>query len=180
MVLKRIKVEVLENQPTNCYIIEDENTKETMVIDPGGDFEKIDEMIITLQAKVKYIYLTHCHGDHTAVVNQLKQKTGATILIHRDDAEGLIDDRISLITYIGMQEYNIDDFSRVDDGDIIHIGAWLMICNLNIRIKIKRQRCRFFCVCQSFAHFKQVTREVVTGNRVTCNENGILKAAFVS
>ncbi len=122
MIQKRIKVEVLENQPTNCYIIEEETSKETIVIDPGGEVEKIYDMIKTLKAKVKYIYLTHCHGDHTAGVLELKRITGADVLIHRADAQGLVDDSISLISYIGMQIYEIRDFRRVDDQDCIHIG----------------------------------------------------------
>ena len=122
MIQKRIKVEVLENEPTNCYIVEDEITKETIVIDPGGEVQKIIELLEAIKAKVKYIYLTHCHADHTAGVNALREYTGAKVLIHRADKEGLADDRISLATYIGLAEFNIKNVFRVDDGDIMHIG----------------------------------------------------------
>ena len=54
MILKRIKIKTPLNEFTNCYIVQDENTKETMVIDPGGEFEKIQEMLQTINAKVKY------------------------------------------------------------------------------------------------------------------------------
>lgn len=122
MIQKRIKVEVLENEPTNCYIIEDELSKETIVIDPGGEVQKILEMLETLNSKVKYIYLTHCHADHTAGVNELRQKTNAKVLIHRADEEGLDDDKINLATYIGLNEIQVKNVFRVDDGDLIHIG----------------------------------------------------------
>ena len=59
---------------TNCYIVQDEETKETMVIDPGGEVDKIIEMLDTINAKVKYILLTHCHGDHIGGVSELKSK----------------------------------------------------------------------------------------------------------
>ena len=74
MILKRLKVNTALGEPTNCYIVEDEQTKETMVIDPGGEVTKISEMLDTLQANVKYILLTHCHGDHMAGVQSLKEK----------------------------------------------------------------------------------------------------------
>ena len=74
MILKRIKVYGGMVGETNCYIIQDEETKESMVIDPGGEVDKIIEMLETLQAKIKYILLTHCHGDHIAGVNELKSK----------------------------------------------------------------------------------------------------------
>ena len=44
-----------------------------MVIDPGGEVDKIIEMINTLSGKLKYIFLTHCHGDHIAGVNELRE-----------------------------------------------------------------------------------------------------------
>ena len=57
MILKRIPVETALGEPTNCYIVEDEQTKETMVIDPGGEAEKIIEMLDTLGIdNLKYIY----------------------------------------------------------------------------------------------------------------------------
>ncbi|MBQ2916563.1 MAG: MBL fold metallo-hydrolase, partial [Clostridia bacterium] len=59
MILKRIKINVGTVGETNCYIVQDENTKEAIVIDPGGEIDKISDMLDTLEAKVKYILLTH-------------------------------------------------------------------------------------------------------------------------
>ena len=70
MILKRIKVNASAVGETNCYIVECEETKEAMVIDPGGEVDKIIEMLETLEADLKYIVLTHCHADHIAGVKQ--------------------------------------------------------------------------------------------------------------
>ena len=64
MILKELKIDTWIGDPTNCYIVLDEESKETMVIDPAGDVDKIEEMINILDGKLKYIYLTHCHADH--------------------------------------------------------------------------------------------------------------------
>lgn len=122
MILKRIKVEVPSNGFTNCYIIQDEISQDTMIIDPGAEVNKITEMLDAINAKVKYIYLTHCHGDHIGGVNELKEKYKAKVLIHRDDYEGLCDDSINLASYIGLDPIKIKNVSRVDDGDILHVG----------------------------------------------------------
>lgn len=123
MILKRIPVETALGEPTNCYIVEDEQTKETMVIDPGGEPEKIIEMLDTLGIdNLKYIYLTHCHGDHFGGILKLKEQKGGKILIHRDDAEGLYNIGISLTYYIGMEDITLEADSRVDEGDLIHVG----------------------------------------------------------
>ena len=38
MILKKLRLSSnIENIVTNCYIVEDEETKETMVIDPAGE-----------------------------------------------------------------------------------------------------------------------------------------------
>lgn len=122
MILKRIQVTTNLGEFTNCYIIQDEDSREAMVIDPGGEHEKILKMLDVLNAKVKYIYLTHCHGDHIGAVNEIKNKKGGKILIHRFDAKGLEDDSISLQSYIGMEKIQLEPDSRVDDDDLIHIG----------------------------------------------------------
>ena len=123
MILKRLKVQTTLGEATNCYIVEDEETKETMVIDPGGEADKILEMLDILEANVKYIYLTHCHGDHIGAVSEVKSKKGGKILIHRDDAEGLDDENINLSACINMGDIELEPDSRVDDRDLIHVGS---------------------------------------------------------
>ena len=53
MILKELKIQTWIGDPTNCYIIFDEKSKETMVIDPAGDVDKIQEMINILGGKLK-------------------------------------------------------------------------------------------------------------------------------
>lgn len=122
MILKELKINTWVGDPTNCYIIFDEKSKEAMVIDPGGEVDKIGNMLDILNAKVKYIYLTHCHGDHIGGVNELKKRYGGKILIHRIESENLNNPEINLCNYIGMDEIELDVDSRVDDKDLIHIG----------------------------------------------------------
>lgn len=128
MILKELKILTPLGMPTNCYIIVDEESKETMVVDPAGDVDKIVEMIDILEGKLKYIYLTHCHGDHIGGVSELKERLGGKILIHRIDSEGLNDVNINLGDYVGVGMITLDADSRVDDGDLIHLG------NLEFRI----------------------------------------------
>ena len=122
MILKRIKIDIPAVGGTNCYIVQDEGTKETMVIDPGGDVDKIVEMLNTIHAKVKYILLTHCHGDHIAGVNELRHKVGGKVLIHRLDEEGLKNPDVNLAEYVGLGRVIVQADARLDDGDLIHIG----------------------------------------------------------
>ena len=123
MILKELKIETWVGDPTNCYIIFDENSKEVMCINPAGDVDKIEYMIKEiLHGNLKYIYLTHCHGDHIGGVTELKNRCGGKILIHRFDSEGLNDANINLSTIIDLPKIELEADSRVDDEDKIHIG----------------------------------------------------------
>ena len=122
MILKELKIQTWVGDPTNCYIVCDEKTKETMVVDPAGMVDNIIEIINILHGKLKYIYLTHCHGDHIGGVTELKNRIGGKILIHRDDAPGLNDGNINLTQIIDMPEIELEADSRIDDGDLLHLG----------------------------------------------------------
>ena len=123
MILKEIKVKVEnKNLITNCYIVVDEKTKEAMVIDPGSEVEKIIDMLDILDAKVKYIFLTHCHADHIGGVAKLKEQKGGKILVSRFDSEGLYKEEINLAYYVEINLPELEADSRLDDGDKIHIG----------------------------------------------------------
>lgn len=123
MILKRLQLKTPWVESTNCYIIQDEETKEAMVIDPAGELERILEMLNILDAKLKYVYLTHCHADHIGAAAQLHSALGGRILIHRNGANNLEDDDIVLASYIGADKIILEADSRVDDDDIIHIGG---------------------------------------------------------
>lgn len=122
MILKELKIDTWVGDSTNCYIIQDEETKETMVIDPAGDVDKIVEMLDILQAKLKYIYITHCHGDHIGGVKQLKERYGGQIITERNSAENLLNPDINLTTYIGFGGLTIEADARIDEGDLLHLG----------------------------------------------------------
>lgn len=122
MILKELKIVTPIGEPTNCYIVFDENSKEAMVIDPAGEIEKITEMLDILKANLKYIYITHCHGDHIGGVKRLQTEKNGRILIHRLDAPGLNDPTINLAEHIGVESTYIDVDSILDNEDLLHIG----------------------------------------------------------
>ena len=61
----------------NCYLIGDEETKEAVVIDPGGDEDEILEVLNYHQFTPEIIIDTHGHFDHVDANQPLKDATGA-------------------------------------------------------------------------------------------------------
>ncbi|HXN00302.1 MAG TPA: MBL fold metallo-hydrolase [Candidatus Dormibacteraeota bacterium] len=77
------KVHVGEKD-TNCYVVACADTKEAVVIDPGGDAPKILSQLDGLS--VKWIVLTHAHPGHSGAKDDVKTATQATTAMHLADA----------------------------------------------------------------------------------------------
>lgn len=111
---------------TNCYIVFSETTKECIVIDPGGDLEKIIDKIDKRNLIPTYIALTHGHGDHIFAVNSLKTKYNSIkIIAHEDEFEILKDSSKNYSKYLfENREVNILKLDKfLKDNDIINISS---------------------------------------------------------
>ncbi|MEO9340170.1 MBL fold metallo-hydrolase [Mesorhizobium sp. SB112] len=64
----------------NCTILFDEETKKGVVIDPGGDIERITEVLESNGITVEAIWLTHGHIDHAGGAMDLKDQLGIDII----------------------------------------------------------------------------------------------------
>ncbi|MBT9544744.1 MAG: MBL fold metallo-hydrolase [Candidatus Sericytochromatia bacterium] len=69
----------------NCSIVSCPETREALVIDPGGDAPKILAYLKQHQLTVKYLLHTHAHFDHVGASKELKEALGAQILLHPED-----------------------------------------------------------------------------------------------
>ena len=78
MALKATIVPVTPFQQ-NCTLLFDETTKSGVVIDPGGDLDRIQTAITEIGMKVEGIWLTHGHIDHAAGADELREKLKVTI-----------------------------------------------------------------------------------------------------
>ncbi|HNR49936.1 MAG: MBL fold metallo-hydrolase [Bacteriovoracaceae bacterium] len=68
---------------TNCFIVGDEVTKEAVVIDPGGEGQKILKEIEKMAMNVKAVVSTHAHVDHIGALKDIKNALGADIMMHQ-------------------------------------------------------------------------------------------------
>jgi hydroxyacylglutathione hydrolase len=71
----------------NAYVVS--NNGEGVVIDCGGSPKALIEYIKTKKLKIKYILITHGHGDHIHGLMDIKEATGAEIGLHKFDEAGL-------------------------------------------------------------------------------------------
>ena len=69
------------------YLIGCEKTGDAMVIDPSGSVEYIFDEAYKAGFHIKYIVNTHGHSDHTSGNTALKGLTGASVVMHRLEAD---------------------------------------------------------------------------------------------
>ena len=75
----------------NCTILFDEETKQGVVVDPGGDVEVIVRAIEENGFTIDAIWLTHGHLDHAGGAMDLKERLGVEIVgPHEDDKPLLV------------------------------------------------------------------------------------------
>lgn len=88
--IMKITILPLGSYQTNCYILTNDN-KNAIVIDPGSEPDKLIKHLDGKGITVKMIALTHGHFDHVGAVTKLKEVTNASVYIHKDDNEMLLD-----------------------------------------------------------------------------------------
>jgi hydroxyacylglutathione hydrolase len=105
-----------------AYLVGDPLTGEGLVIDPAAN---VDGIISTAQQnniQIKYIVNTHGHVDHIAGNTDMKNRTGAIIIVHEDDADMLISTPAMILRMFGAKQSPAAD-QTVRDGDTISVGT---------------------------------------------------------
>ena len=69
----------------NCSVIGDRLSGRALVVDPGGNAERILALLNELNLKAVAIIHTHAHLDHILAAGEIKNATGAPIYLHEGD-----------------------------------------------------------------------------------------------
>ena len=80
----------------NCYLVRREGSKNSIVIDPGDDYETLKEALDRLSLIPRHVLLTHGHFDHMLCAAHLKSDFGAKICISEKDEIFLSDKSYNL------------------------------------------------------------------------------------
>ncbi len=108
----------------NCYILGDEETKEAVVIDPGGDEDEILEVLNHHKFQLKLIIDTHGHFDHVDANLPLKEATGAKIAIHEADARMLAQPSAEAMFFTGNRLRLSQADILLKENDILTFGPY--------------------------------------------------------
>lgn len=123
--MKIVQLEV-GNLGTNCYIAYCEETKQALVIDPGGGVDRIAAVLNREGLRLAAIINTHGHADHVLGNVKLKELTGAPLWIHGDDADMLGSGSKNLSAFIGAATSCGVADRMLKHGEILAIGKFTL------------------------------------------------------
>ncbi|OLD41506.1 MAG: Zn-dependent hydrolase [Thaumarchaeota archaeon 13_1_40CM_2_39_4] len=134
--MKVYQIEV-GNMQNFTYVLEDEETQESVIIDPSWDLDLVVDVMEKNSLKVKYIINTHHHFDHTIGNDAMAKSTGSKIIQHsasalKNDIRISDGDKIkfgnSELTVVHTPGHSKDSIclvgdSKVFSGDTLFVGS---------------------------------------------------------
>ena len=107
----------------NCYLLINEETKDTVVVDPGGHSKKFTAYIEEEKLNLVAILLTHGHYDHMMAVNELRQEWKIPIFASKAEKETLSNPEINLSLEWEGRGYTVEADEYLEDGQEIELAG---------------------------------------------------------
>lgn len=106
---------------TNCYVLSS-RTGDTVVVDPGGPAEEVGHYLETENLTLRWVLLTHGHGDHLFGVGELRSLASCGVAIGEGDAACLVSSGENLSRHMA-QEVELEPADRLlKGGDVLAVG----------------------------------------------------------
>ncbi len=117
----KVSYKVFGDLDNNCYLLLDETTNKSALIDCTVADDRMRELIG--DTDLQYILLTHGHFDHIGGVRDIKKEYGCKVVISSVDAPMLSSGKASLAAFCGAEQNDTEPDITVQDGDDIELGT---------------------------------------------------------
>lgn len=119
----KIEKFVLGSLGTNCYLIENEEKKELVVVDPATCPEYLINHVKSNGYTPKAILLTHGHFDHVMGIEGWVKEFGIPVYLHEEEKAILADPRLNL-SYMFGTNYSYEQVKSLKDGEILEVAGF--------------------------------------------------------
>jgi glyoxylase-like metal-dependent hydrolase (beta-lactamase superfamily II) len=118
-----IKTMQMGDISTNCYLVWDESGGEAFVVDPADSAPAFFRAIKDEGLDLRYIILTHGHGDHIGGVPMLKREyPDAKLAVGREEETMLADPNLNFSLATVGYELALKPDILLSDGDALKVG----------------------------------------------------------
>jgi glyoxylase-like metal-dependent hydrolase (beta-lactamase superfamily II) len=124
MPVVRLVVGPLES---NTYLVSEGEAADCLVVDAGGEAERVADEIASRGLRPRVLFLTHGHVDHSAAARELKERfpeMGVAIL--RQERDLLFRPSHNLSLFLGGAIEPPEPDSLLDEGDEVEAGGLRM------------------------------------------------------
>ncbi|MFQ9986089.1 MAG: MBL fold metallo-hydrolase, partial [Lachnospiraceae bacterium] len=112
---------------TNCYLVYNEESKETLIIDPGDQADRIREQIRIHQLCPCAILLTHGHFDHIMAAEELRREYDLPVYAGEEERTLTGDPSMN-----ASREFGVSCAVTIDRG--LSDGQQLSLAGFSIRV----------------------------------------------
>jgi len=106
---------------TNCYIVQNEETKECFIVDPGAPSKDLLRFLKEKEIKVQGVLLTHGHFDHIVGLNSIMEDFPVPVYIYDVENALLMEPTLNLSAN-RTGAYSFEGARRVTDGQMLSIA----------------------------------------------------------
>jgi glyoxylase-like metal-dependent hydrolase (beta-lactamase superfamily II) len=126
-----IKKLMLGELQANCYMLIN-HKNECVLVDPGGESEKIVEIIKLQKLKPIGIFVTHGHFDHIGAVSDIAMKYEIPVYAHKFEGKMMKDPNKNLSSLFSDNHVSCIATEYVLDNDRIEIGEDLVFTVIEV------------------------------------------------
>lgn len=126
-VMARLDLKLIPVTPfqQNCSLLYDVDTKEGVLIDPGGEAKRLKSVLEEMGITLKAMWLTHGHLDHAGGADELRETLGVEVIgPHKDDQFWMDDigNHWAKYGHPGMGRAVVPD-RYLEDGDVLEFSG---------------------------------------------------------
>ena len=109
---------------TNCYLVINEETKDTVMVDPGAYPAKLKNAVKEQGLKLKAVLMTHAHFDHIMGLSDVMEDIKVPVYVEEADLPMMMDGESNLSSGYMRGGYQFADAVPVRDGQQLQIAGF--------------------------------------------------------
>lgn len=107
---------------TNCYFLQNADTNEVVVIDPGDKGKRIYDELTGRGYKIRAVLLTHGHFDHVMGADDIRKLAGVSVYLGEHEEKLISNADLNVSAMFGTP-YTTKADVFVKDGEILELAG---------------------------------------------------------